>query len=68
MYFGTRFQLTQARYIFPVATATALLAMLGLRALLPARLLRPAAALTIGALGVFNVLVLTRLVIPYAFL
>lgn len=68
IYFGTMFQLTQARYIFPVVTATATVAMLGLRACIPHRLLRPAAALTIGALAGFNLLVLTQLVIPYAFL
>ena len=50
LYFGTMFLLTQARYIFPVAAASALLAMLGLRAFLPERAVRPAAALTIAAL------------------
>ncbi len=68
IYFGTMFALTQARYIFPVATATALLGMLGLRALVPRPLLAPAAALVIVALGLFNLLVLTKFVIPYAFL
>ncbi len=68
IYFGTMFAFTQSRYVFPVGTATAVVAMLGLRALLPRPLLRPAAALTIGALGWFNLLVLTTVVIPYAFL
>lgn len=68
IYFGTMFQLTQARYIFPVVTATAAVAMLGLRALIPERWTRPAAALTIAALAAFNLLVLTRFVIPYALL
>ena len=68
VYFGTMFLLTQARYIFPVAGATALLAMLGLRALLPDRLLRPAAALTIAALTAFNLWIFLGGVLPYAFL
>ncbi len=68
IYFGTMFQLTQARYVFPVAPAAALLALWGLRALVPSTLLRPAAALTIVALAGYNLLLLTRLVLPYAFL
>jgi hypothetical protein len=68
IYFGTMFGLSQARYIFSAAPATALLAMLGLRALIPCRLLRPAAALTIACLAAFNLLLLTQLVIPYAYL
>ncbi|MDP9371318.1 MAG: hypothetical protein M3Q65_02445, partial [Chloroflexota bacterium] len=68
IYFGTMFALTQARYIFPAATGAALLAMLGLRALVPRPLRPPAAALVIFALGLFNLLVLTRFVIPFAFL
>lgn len=68
VYFGTMFLLTQARYIFPVAAATALLAMLGLRAFLPERALRPAAALTIAALAAFDLWLLLGGVLPYAFL
>ncbi len=68
IYFGTMFMLTQARYIFPVVTATALLGMLGVRALVPRPLRAPAAALVIFLLGVFNLSLLTRLVIPFAFL
>lgn len=68
IYFGTMFLLTQARYIFPVAAATALLAMLGLRAFLPERALRPAAALTIAALAAFDLWLLLGAVLPYAFL
>ncbi len=66
IYFGTMFMLTQARYIFPVAAASALLAMLGLRAFLPERALRPAAALTIAALAVFDLWLLLGGVLPYA--
>jgi hypothetical protein len=68
IYFGTMFLLTQARYIFPVAAASALLAMLGLRALVPARWLRPAAALVVAALAAFNLALLIGAVLPYAFL
>ncbi len=68
IYFGTMFLLTQARYIFPVASATALLAMLGLRAFIPERLTRPAAALTIAALAAFNLWLLLGSVLPYALL
>jgi hypothetical protein len=60
------FQLTQARYVFPVLPAAAVLAMLGLRALVPAWARAPAAALVIAAASVFQVLLLTRLVLPYA--
>lgn len=67
IYFGTMFRLTQARYVFPVATGTALLAMLSLRALIPRRLLRPATLVTIGALGAFNLLVFTQFVIGHWF-
>ena len=56
---------TQERYVFPTA---ALLALWGLRALLPRPLLRPAAALTLAALAGYTLLLLTRLVLPYAFL
>jgi 4-amino-4-deoxy-L-arabinose transferase-like glycosyltransferase len=67
LYFGTMFLLTQARYVFPVAPAAALLAMLGLRALTPRRWRAPGAALVIGCLAAFQFLLLTNLVLPYAF-
>ena len=66
IYFGTMFMLTQARYLFPVAAASALLAMLGLRAFLPERALRPAAALTIAVLAAFDLWLLLAGVLPYA--
>ncbi len=68
IYYGTLNILTQVRYAFPVAPAAALLALWGLRALVPRRLLPLAAALTIAAVALFNLLLLTRLVLPYAFL
>lgn len=67
IYFGTMFLLTQARYFFPVAGATALLGLLGVRALLPERALRPAAAITIAAFAAFNLWLLFGSVLPYAF-
>jgi 4-amino-4-deoxy-L-arabinose transferase-like glycosyltransferase len=68
IYFGTMFLLTQARYFFPAAAAAAILAMLGIRALVPPRLVRPAAALTIAALAAFNLWLLVGSILPYAFL
>lgn len=67
VYFGTMFVLTQARYIFPVATATGLLAMLGLRAVLPPGSTRWGAAVTIAGLAAFNLYLLVTLVIPYGY-
>jgi 4-amino-4-deoxy-L-arabinose transferase-like glycosyltransferase len=67
IYYGTLNTLTQARYSFPAAPAMALLAMLGLRALVPRPLLHPAAALTIAAVAGFNLFLLATLVFPYAF-
>ncbi|MDP9373656.1 MAG: hypothetical protein M3Q65_14625 [Chloroflexota bacterium] len=66
IYLGTVLFITQSRYIFPVVAATAMVAMLGLRALVPRPLLGPAAALTIATLAMFNLLLLTKLLIPYA--
>lgn len=68
VYLGTVMWLTQARYAFPVAAATGVLLMLGIRALLPTRVARPAAAVTIALFAVFNFLVLSQLVIPYGVL
>lgn len=67
VYFGTMFVLTQARYIFPVATSTGLLAMLGLRAVLPPGATRLGAAVTIAGLAAFNLYLLVTLVIPYGY-
>ena len=67
IYFGTA-NWTQARYVFPAAPAATLLALWGLRALVPRRLLRLAAGLTIAGLAGYNLLLLTRLVLPHAFL
>ncbi len=67
IYFGTMFLLTQARYFFPIAGAGAILGLLGVRALLPDRWQRPAAALTIAAFAAFNLWLMLGSVLPYAF-
>ncbi len=63
--FGTRFQLTQARYYFPAVNAVALLTMLGLRTLIPRRLHAYGQAAVFAALVLLNVLIFTQYVIPY---
>jgi 4-amino-4-deoxy-L-arabinose transferase-like glycosyltransferase len=66
IYFGTMFLLTQARYFFPVLPAAIVLAMLGVRAMTPSRWRMPAAAVVIAIVTGFQVLLMTRLVLPYA--
>ena len=64
--FGTRFQLTQARYYFPAINAIAVILMLGLRTLTPRSADRyVAAAGVIVALVAMNVVIYTVYVIPY---
>jgi hypothetical protein len=66
VYFGTRVAFTQMRYVFPAAPAAALLAALGYRALFANRW-RPAGATAVVALALlFQILVLTRIVMPHA--
>jgi 4-amino-4-deoxy-L-arabinose transferase-like glycosyltransferase len=66
VYFGTRVAFTQTRYVFPAAPAAALLAALGFRALIAARW-RPAGATAIVTIALlFQILVLTRIVLPHA--
>jgi 4-amino-4-deoxy-L-arabinose transferase-like glycosyltransferase len=63
--FGTSFALSQARYFFPVVVASALLAMLGLRTLLP-RSVRPAGqGIVLSALVVLNVIITMAYVLPF---
>ena len=63
--FGTSFALSQARYFFPVVNAAALLAMLGLRTLIP-RQVRPAGqGIVVAALILLNVVILTSYVLPF---
>ena len=66
--FGTQFALTQARYFFPVINALAILLMLGLRTLIPARWHLAGAATLITALVALNVFVVSSYVIPYYWL
>lgn len=63
--FGTRFALTQARYMFPVVTAAALLAMLGLRTLLPARWRPVGRGVIVAALVALNVHLFVAYVLPF---
>ena len=63
--FGTTFSLTQARYYFPAIVPAAILAMLGLRALIPRRWLSYGQAAVFGSLVVLTVIIYTGYVIPY---
>ncbi len=63
--FGTTFSLTQARYYFPAIVPASILAMLGLRALLPRRWLSYGQAGIFGSLVVLTVIIYSAYVIPY---
>ena len=65
--FGTSFALSQARYYFPVVNAAALLAMLGLRTLLPSRVRPAGQGLFVGGLIALNVVIMTIYVLPFTF-
>jgi 4-amino-4-deoxy-L-arabinose transferase-like glycosyltransferase len=65
--FGTSFALSQARYYFPVVNAAALLAMLGLRTLLPSRVRPAGQGLFVGGLIALNVVIMTNYVLPFTF-
>lgn len=62
--FGTQFELTQARYFFPVVNAAALLTMLGLRTIMPVSVHRYAQGVIIGALLVLNIVIFVQYVFP----
>lgn len=66
--FGLTFSLTQARYAFPCVNAFAVLTMLGLRTVIPARYLRVAQASIVFGLLALNVVIFTQYVIPYWYL
>jgi 4-amino-4-deoxy-L-arabinose transferase-like glycosyltransferase len=68
VYFGTMFLLTQARYFFPVLPAAIVLAAAGLRVLVPEDWQRPATIVLVGGAVGFQFLILTKLVLPYAYL
>lgn len=63
--FGTRFELTQARYAFPAINAATIPLMLGLRTLIPRRLHGYGQAALLSALVMLNVIILTGYVIPH---
>lgn len=63
--FGTSFALSQARYFFPVVNAAALLAMLGLRTLVPTRLRPAGQGVLVGGLIALNVVIMTAYVLPF---
>lgn len=63
--FGTSFSLTQARYFFPVATAAALLSMLGLRTLLPTAWRPLGRGVVVTAFIALNVTLFIQYVMPY---
>ena len=63
--FGTSFALAQARYFFPVVNAAALLAMLGLRTLIPTRLRPAGQGVFVGGLIALNIVIMTAYVLPF---
>jgi hypothetical protein len=63
--FGTEFALAQARYFFPAINAAALLSMLGLRTLIPARARPAAQGVVVGALILLNVVIMSAYVLPF---
>jgi 4-amino-4-deoxy-L-arabinose transferase-like glycosyltransferase len=63
--FGTEFALAQARYYFPIVNAAALLLMLGLRTLIPARARAVGQGVVVAALIALNVLITTAYVLPF---
>ena len=66
--FGTQFDLTQARYYFPVINAIAILLMLGLRTIIPVRWLGVGRGVIIISLVTLNVFAMTAYVIPFYWL
>ena len=65
VYFGTRASFTQVRYVFPVAPAIALLAALGYRELITEQRRMTGASVIVACAMLFQMLVLTRLVLPH---
>ncbi len=63
--FGTQFELTQARYYFPVINALAIVVMLGLRTVIPASWRSYGQALVLLALLLLNLVIYSGYVIPY---
>jgi 4-amino-4-deoxy-L-arabinose transferase-like glycosyltransferase len=63
--FGTRFNLTQARYFFPAVNAVAILLMVGFRTVVPIRLRPIGRALVVALLVLMNVMIFTKYAVPY---
>ena len=63
--FGTEFALAQARYYFPIVNAAALLLMVGLRTLIPARARSTGQGIVVAALIALNVVIMTAYVLPF---
>jgi hypothetical protein len=68
IYFGTMFLLTQSRYFFPILPAAIVLATAGLGSLVPTRWQHPATVALVTGAGLFQTLILVKLVLPYAYL
>jgi hypothetical protein len=63
--FGTQFSLTQARYYFPVVNAASLLAMLGLRTVIPRQARPYGQGLMVAGLVALNIVIMTTYVLPF---
>ena len=63
--FGTRFALTQARYLFPTVNAVAILLALGMRTLIPYRFRPLIQSLVVASLIMLNLVIYTKYVVPY---
>ena len=63
--FGTRFALTQARYLFPTVNAVALLLALGLRTLCPVRFRPYLQGAVVSAMILLTLVIYTKYVVPY---
>ena len=63
--FGTSFALAQARYYFPAVNAAAILAMLGLRTLIPRRARPAGQGILFSAFVLLNIVIMTGYVLPF---
>ncbi|MGD9712560.1 MAG: ArnT family glycosyltransferase [Thermomicrobiales bacterium] len=63
--FGTRFALTQSRYLFPTINAVAVLLSLGLRTLSPARIRPFVQGFVVSAMILLTLVIYTKYVVPY---
>lgn len=63
--FGMRFQLTQARYYFPMIPALAVLLMIGLHTLAPGRARVYSQVVVVAAMLALNIYIFTAYVLPY---